>query len=83
MRSDWLPSGHYFLVMTGHYENVFFSAKFGQDLGVIKTKIGSFSYLLSPLVLITRPGFSLFSEHDLEMTSLIIRWEMLPLFFQC
>ena len=38
----------------------FFSAKFAQDLGVIKTKIVSFSkklFLLSLLVLIARPGF--------------------------
>ena len=28
---------HYFLLMTGHYE-IFFSAKFAGDLGVIKTK---------------------------------------------
>ena len=67
MRSDWLLSRHYFLVMTRHYE-FFFRAKFAQDLGVIKTKTVSFSkklFLLSLLVSITWPGFSLFSEHDL------------------
>ena len=60
-RSDWLLSGNYFLVMTGHYELFFFSSKFAQDLGVTKTKIVSFSkklLLLSLLVSIARPGFS-------------------------
>ena len=56
--------------MTGHCENVFFfSVKFALDLGVIKTKIFSFSkklFLLSLPVSIARPGFSLYSEHDLE-----------------
>ena len=69
MRSDWLLGGHYFLVMTGHFEKKIFSGKFALDLGVIKTKIVSFSkklFLLSLLVSIARPGFSLFSEHDLE-----------------
>ena len=39
------------------------------DLGVIKAKIISFSkkqFLLSLLVSIARPGFSLFSERGLE-----------------
>ena len=47
----------------------FFSAKFAQDLGVMKTKNGSCSkklFLVSLPVSIARPGFSLFSEHDLE-----------------
>ena len=69
MHCDWLLSGRYFLVMTGHYEKCFFSVNFAQDLGVIKTKIVSFSkklFLLSPLVSNRTPGFSLFSEHDLE-----------------
>ena len=55
--------------MTGHYEKFFFSVKFALDLGVIKTKLVSFSkklFLLSLLVSITQPGFSLFTEHDLE-----------------
>ena len=40
MRSDWLLSGPYFLVMTRHYEKKFSSVKFALDLGVhvIKTK---------------------------------------------
>ena len=49
--------------------NFFFSVKFALDLGVIKTKIVSFSkelFLLSRLVSIRRSGFSVFSEHDLE-----------------
>ena len=69
MRSDWLLSGHYFLVMTGNYGKKIFSAKFAQDLGVTTTKIVSFSkklFLLSLLVLIEQPGLSLFSEHELE-----------------
>ena len=41
-RSDWLLSGHYFLVMTGHYEIFFFSVKFALDLGVIKKKLSHF-----------------------------------------
>ena len=43
-----------------------FSVKFALDLGVIKSKIVSFSKKLSLLVPIARPGFSLFSEHDLQ-----------------
>ena len=69
MCSDWLLSRYYFLVMTGHYEKFFFSVKFALDLGIIKTKIVSFSkkmFLLSLLVLIAWPGFSLFNEHDLK-----------------
>ena len=57
------------VVMTGHYENFFFSVKFAQDLGVVKTKKFSFIkklFLLPLLVSIARPGFSLSSEHDLE-----------------
>ena len=53
--------------MTGHYEKKNFSVKFALDLGVIKTKLVSFSkklFLLSLLVSIARPGFSLFSKHD-------------------
>ena len=41
--------------MTGHCENFFFSVKFAHDLGVIKTKIVSFSkklFVLSLLILI-------------------------------
>ena len=67
-RSAWLLSGQDFLVMTGHYE-FFFSVKFALDLGVIKTKIVSFSkklFLLSLLVSVARPGLPLFSEHDPE-----------------
>ena len=48
---------------------IFFSAKFAQDLGFMKTNIVSFSkelFLLSLLVSIVLSGFSLFSEHDLE-----------------
>ena len=48
---------------------IFFSVKFSQDLGVIETKVVSFSkklLLLSLLVSIAQPGFSLFSERDLE-----------------
>ena len=69
MHSDWLLSGHYFLVMTRHYKKKIFNDKFDLDLGVIKVKIVSFSkklFLLSLLVSIARPGFSLFSEHGLE-----------------
>ena len=47
----------------------FFSATFAHDLGVIKIKIVSFSkklFVLSLLVSIAQPGFSLFSERDLE-----------------
>ena len=69
MRSDWLLSGHYFLVMTGHYKKKNSNVKFDLDLGVIKAKIVSFSkklFLLSLLVSIARPGFSLFSEHGLK-----------------
>ena len=74
--------------MTGHYEFFFFSAKFAQDLGVIKIKLVSFSkklFLLSLLVSIARPGFSLFSEHDLECGPLARAngyWKTLPVFFQ-
>jgi len=59
--------------MTGHYEIFFFSAKFAQDLGVIKTNIVSLKkklFLLSLLVSIARAGFSLFSENDLAGHSL-------------
>ena len=56
--------------MTGHYEKKKFqSVKFDLDLSVIKTKLVSFSkklFLLSLLVSIARPGFSLFSKHDLQ-----------------
>ena len=71
--------------MTGHYEKFLFSAKFSQDLGVIKTKIVSFSktlFLLSLLVSIARPGFSLVQWTWPRMTSLVIRWKTLPIFFQ-
>ena len=54
-----------FLVIT----NFFFSVKSAQDLGVIETKIVSFSeklFLLSLLVSIARKGLSLFSENDLK-----------------
>ena len=47
--------------MTEHYEKI--CAKFAEDLGVIKTKIVSFSKKLFSIAL---PGVSLFSEHDLE-----------------
>ena len=45
------------------------NVKFDLDLGVIEAKIVSFSkklFLLSLLVSIARPGFSLFSEHGLQ-----------------
>jgi len=51
------------------FKKLYFSAKFAQDLGFMKTKIVSFLkelFLLSLLVLIVLSGFSLFSEHDLE-----------------
>ena len=51
--------------MTGHYQKKTFNVKFDLDLGVIKAKIVSLSkklFLLSILVSIARPGFSLFSE---------------------
>ena len=53
--------------MTGHYKKKF-NVKFDLDLGV---KIVSFSkklFLLSLLVSIARPGFSLFSERGLELS---------------
>ena len=59
----------------------FFSAKFAQDLGIIKTKIVSFSkklFLLSLLVSIAWPGFSLFSEHDLAETDVGKRFHFFP-----
>ncbi len=40
VRSDWLLSGHYFLVMTGHYEN-FFSARRFFELWVKATSEGA------------------------------------------
>ena len=63
----------------------FFSAKFAQDLGVIKTKIVSFSkelFLQSLLVSIARPGFSLFGEHGLEWPLAPANgyWKTLPVF---
>ena len=64
----------------------FFRSKFAQDLGVIKTKIVPFSkklFLLSLLVSIARPGFSLFSEHDLELAPAPANryWKTLLVFF--
>ena len=71
--------------MTGHEKN-FFSVKFALDLGVIKTKIVSLSkklFLLPLLVSIALPGFSLFSEHDLEwpLARASGYWKTLPVFF--
>ena len=72
--------------MTGHCEKNFFSVKFALDLGVIKAKIVSFSkklFLLSLLVSIAPPGFSLFSEHDLEWPLARANgcWKTPPVFF--
>ena len=72
--------------MTGHYEKIFSSVKFALDLGVIKTKIVSFSkklFLLSLLVLIARPGFSLFSESNKTSNDLLRAQADVENFFRC
>ena len=46
-RSDWLLSGQDFLVMTGLYENFYFSVNFALDLGVIKQKFLIFNETVS------------------------------------